>query len=117
MLMLTAGDMLLGLKRLVRLSARLCELLRKPFLLASCALYACRAAYMSSIICFSFMQPPLDTMSNKFLDSVYVCTGIGCLETNYIYLRIASASSNKSAKAITSADITERVTHCDLYDS
>ena len=43
-------------------------------------------------------------------------TGIGCLRTNSSCLRIASASSNRSAKAKTSADSTERATHRDLYE-
>ena len=45
-----------------------------------------------------------------------MCTGIGCLKMNYNCLRIASVSLNKSAKAITAADSTERATHRDLYD-
>ena len=45
-----------------------------------------------------------------------MCTGIVCLRTSYDSLQIASASSNRSAKAITSTDITERATCRDLYD-
>ena len=84
--------------------------------LISCALYACRAVYISSIIHFSFVRLTLDIISNMLLESVSTCTGLCCLRTNSYYLRIASASSNRSAKAITSADNTERATRPDLYD-
>ena len=45
-----------------------------------------------------------------------MCTGIGCLKTNSNFLRMAGASSNRSAKVITSADSTEREMHRDLHD-
>ena len=45
-----------------------------------------------------------------------MCTGIGCLRMNSNCLRIASASSNRSAKAITLSDSTERATSRDLYN-
>ena len=43
-------------------------------------------------------------------------TGIDYLKTYFNCLRIASASSNRSAKAITSTDSTEHTTRRDLYD-
>ena len=43
-------------------------------------------------------------------------TSIICLKKNSHFLRVESVSSNKSAKAITSADSTERATSRDLYD-
>ena len=45
-----------------------------------------------------------------------MCSGIGCLKTNSNCLKIASASSNRSSKAITWADSRERATRRDLYD-
>ena len=80
------------------------------------ALYGCRAANMSSVIRFSLVRPPLDIVSNKLLESLKICNGIVYLKTNFNCLRIASASSKKSANAIISPDNTERVTHRDLYD-
>ena len=62
------------------------------------------------------MRLSLDIMPNKLLESVDICTGIGCLNTNSICLRIASASSNKSAKAITSVDSMKCATCRDLCD-
>ena len=85
-------------------------------LLISWALYACRAAYISGIIRFSLVRLPFDIMSNMLLESVLMCYGIGCLRTNSNCLWIARASSNRSAKAITSADSTGRATRSDLYD-
>ena len=85
-------------------------------LLISCVLYAFRAAYISSIISFSLVRPPLHTVSNKLLESVDMCTGNGFLKVNSNCLQIESAPSNKSAKAITSADSMERATRRDLYD-
>ena len=55
-------------------------------------------------------------MSNKLLKSVNICTGIGSIKTNSNCLRTQSASSNKSSKALSSADVTERATRRDLYD-
>ena len=62
------------------------------------------------------MRLPLDIMSNMPLLPVNICTGIDCLKTNFNCLRIASASSNRSAKAITSVDNRARATRRDLYD-
>ena len=50
------------------------------------------------------------------LEPVSISTGTGRIKTNSNCLRIASASSNRSAKAITSGDSTERATRRDLYD-
>ena len=71
---------------------------------------------MSSMICFSHVRLIFDIMSNMLLESVSICTGISCLRTSSNCLRIASASSNRSAKEITSADNTEHVTRRDLND-
>ena len=84
-------------------------------LLLICVLYACRAVYRSGMIRFSLVLLPFDIMSNMLLESLSTCTGIGCLKTNSNGLRIASASSNTSAKATTSANSTERATHRDFY--
>ena len=101
---------------MVRTSARLCELITKPRLLISCGFYACQAACIPNIIRFSIVRPPFDIMLNMLLVSVIICTGICCLKTSSHCLRISSASSNRSAKAITSVDSTERATRRDLYD-
>ena len=101
---------------MIRPSVRFGELLTKSILLISGALYACRATFMSSIIRFSLVRLLLYIMSNRLWDSINICTGIGCIETNSNCLGIANASLNKSAKAITSADSTERATRHDLYD-
>ena len=85
-------------------------------LLISCALYAFRAAYISSIIRFSLVRPPFDIISSMLLELVNMCTGVGCLKKNPNCLRIAIASSNRSAKVITSADSMERATRSDLYE-
>ena len=45
-----------------------------------------------------------------------MCTGIGCLKTNSNCLWIASASSSRSTKAITSVESTERATRLNLYE-
>ena len=50
------------------------------------------------------------------LESVNMCTGIDCFGANSDCLRSASASSNRSGKAITSPDSTEPSTRRDLYD-
>ena len=50
------------------------------------------------------------------MESVYMWAGIGCFNMNSNWFRIASASSNKSAKAITSPDKTDCATRRDLYD-
>ena len=71
--------------------------------------------HISNIIRFSLVQLPFDIISNMLLESVSMCTGIGCLRTNSNFLRIASASSNRFAKAITSAVCTECATRRDLY--
>ena len=65
---------------------------------------------------FSLVRLPFDVLSSMFLDSVSMCTGIGCLRTNPNCLRIESASSNSSGKAITSVGSMERATRRDLYD-
>ena len=101
---------------LVNPSARLCELRTNPILLISRALYACLAAYMSSMIRFSLVRLPLDMMSKRLLESVSMCTGIGSFNMNSSCLRIARASSDRSANAMTSADSTERAMRLDLYD-
>ena len=62
-----------------------------PKLLISFDLYACRTAYISSIIRFSLVVLPLDVMLDKLLDSVNACTGIGCLKTNSNSLRVENA--------------------------
>ena len=62
------------------------------------------------------MQLHFDIMSNMILDSVSTSTGVGCLKTNSNCLWTARASSNRSAKAITSADNTENATRHDFYD-
>ena len=62
------------------------------------------------------MQLPFDIFSSMLLESASIFTSICCLRTNSNCSRIASASSNSSAKAITSADSTKRATRRDLYD-
>ena len=44
-------------------------------------------------------------------------TGIGCLRANPNCLQTPSASSNRSAKSITSADSNERAKRRDLYET
>ena len=68
------------------------------------------------MICFSLMRLPFDMMSSILFVFVSICTGIGFLRANSYCLRIESASSNRSAKAITLADNTERATRRDLND-
>ena len=53
----------------VRPSARLCEILKKPMYHISRALYACRAANISSITSFSLVRLPFDIMSSMLLES------------------------------------------------
>ena len=55
-------------------------------------------------------------MPNRHWKSVNICTSNGCLKKNSNCLRIASESSKKFAKAITSADNKEHATGRDLYD-
>ena len=45
-----------------------------------------------------------------------MCTDLGCLRKNSNCLRIATGPSNRSPKATTSADSTERAIRHDLYD-
>ena len=101
---------------LIRPSSRLCELLTNPILLIYRALYACRVTCISSIIRLSPVRLSLDVLSDRLLESVNICTGISYLNTNSNCSQIASTSSNKSAKTITSADSTEHATRRDLYD-
>ena len=72
--------------------------------------------HISSIIRFSPEQIPLHTESNKLLVLANIYTDIDCPKTNKNFLWITNASSNKSAKAITSADNTERAKRRDLYE-
>ena len=64
----------------------------------------------------SLVRLPFDITSSMLLESVSICIDIGCLRTNSNCLRIANASSNRSAKEITSAESTEHATRRDLYD-
>ena len=105
-------DMTFGL---VRQSARLCELLKKPILLIYCGLYTFRAAYTIRHYLL-FACATVDILLGRLWESANICTGISCLHTNSICLRIASESSNKFAKAITSAESTKLATRRDLYD-
>ena len=72
--------------------------------------------YLSSIIRFSLARLSLDIMSDKLLESINICSRIGCLKTNFNCLRIVSASSNRSPKAITSVSSAKHAARRDLYD-
>ena len=98
----------------VRPLATLFQLLMRSTLFIFRSLYTCLAGYISSIIRFSLVRLPLDITSNILVGSINICSGIGCLKTSFICLQTASASSNKSAKAITPADYTTRATIRDL---
>ena len=71
---------------------------------------------MSSMILFSLALIPLDMMSKRILESVRIWTGTGRFKMNSNCFRFASASSVRSASAMTSADNTERATRRDLYE-
>ena len=61
------------------------------------------------------MRLRLDIMLNMLLEYVNKCTCIDYLKKSSNCLRVLGASLQKSAKAITSVDITERATGRDLY--
>ena len=82
----------------------------EPIFPISCAIYACLAAYITSITRFSVLRLTLYKISNTLLESFNICTGIGYLKMDSNFSQIASVQSNKSAKAITLADNTERET-------
>ena len=82
---------------LVRPSARICELLTKPILLISLAFYAFLAAYMSSIILFSFDQLPLDIIMKGLLESDRMLAGTGRFKINSSSFWTVSAASERSA--------------------
>ena len=67
------------------------------------------------MIRLSFVSPRLDIKPIMLLESVRMCTGIGCPKKNSNCLRIASESSHRPAKAISLADNAERVTSRDSY--
>lgn len=97
----------------VKPSSILSQLRTKAMFEISCTRQSCRAANISSIICFSLVRDPLLIMSNNDFESFCKCRSIAFLSACSNCDWRACASSNKSAKAITSADNTERVTLLD----
>ena len=97
-------------------STRLYDRLTNPILLISRAWYACLAEYKSSITRFSLLGLPLAMIPKRLLKSVSICTAMIRPSMNSICLQMASTSSDRSAKAITSADSTDHAIHLDLYE-
>ena len=58
----------------------------------------------------------VELIKNVLFESVSICTGMASISMNYSCLDMACMSTDMSAKAMTSADITERATRPDLYD-
>ena len=100
----------------MRLSEKLYEFLIKAILLISSAMYACIAAYMTSVICFSLIRLSLDIPYRTIVQSVCTCIGIGFFTMNSKCLQIASATSDRSASEITSFENTERFTSLELHN-
>ena len=99
---------------LVRQSAMFSFELTNPMLEISRVRSVSRAACMSSIIRFSLVRVPLLIMSTNDFESVKRGIGIAHSSVCSICDRITKASSNKSAKAITSAERIDLVTFLDF---
>ena len=95
-------------------SSRLSLERTKPILEISLDWYVWREAWISSMILFSLDFDPLLIISNYDFESVSKCMGTARISACSIWYLSATASSNRSANAITSADSTERVTLLDL---